>query len=149
MLPKELHQLKYEALSVPQGSVLLVKKDTRKKKFNLIFVDQLCHEFEPSTTKDPASGQCRTTCGTCYYFLQLVKHFLDQPDLSPIEHIWDMMGRRLHLPGNDDDLVQQSDKFGENTAGDHQGALCMPRHVEAGIRLEYGAVDNNFDLDFS
>ncbi|GFX94972.1 hypothetical protein TNCV_3046041 [Trichonephila clavipes] len=29
--------------------------DTRKKKFNLLFVDhQRCHEFEPSTTKDPA-----------------------------------------------------------------------------------------------
>ncbi|GFV62575.1 uncharacterized protein TNCV_4392631 [Trichonephila clavipes] len=26
MLPKELHQLKYEAISVPQGSVDLVKK---------------------------------------------------------------------------------------------------------------------------
>ncbi|GFX68301.1 DUF4817 domain-containing protein [Trichonephila clavipes] len=38
-LPKELHQLKYEAISVPQGSVRLVKKDTRKKKFNLLFVD--------------------------------------------------------------------------------------------------------------
>ncbi|GFW14985.1 hypothetical protein TNCV_5046791 [Trichonephila clavipes] len=37
-LPKELHQLKYEAISVPQGSVRLVKK-TRKKKFNLLFVD--------------------------------------------------------------------------------------------------------------
>ncbi|GFV79829.1 hypothetical protein TNCV_1726541 [Trichonephila clavipes] len=52
-IPKELHQLKYEAICVPQGSVRLVKKDTRKKKFNLLFVDhQRCHEFEPSTTKD-------------------------------------------------------------------------------------------------
>ncbi|GFV93163.1 hypothetical protein TNCV_573021 [Trichonephila clavipes] len=53
MLPKELHQLKYEALSVPKGSPC--QKDTRKKKFNLLFVDhQRCPEFEPSTTKDPA-----------------------------------------------------------------------------------------------
>ncbi|GFU67174.1 transposable element Tc1 transposase [Trichonephila clavipes] len=29
------------------------------------------------------------------------------PDLSPIEHVWDTMGRRLHLPGNVDDLVRQ------------------------------------------
>ncbi|GFS91662.1 uncharacterized protein TNCV_4866741 [Trichonephila clavipes] len=55
MLPKELHHLKYEAISVPQGSVRLDQKDTRKKKFNLLFVDhQRCHEFEPSTTKDPS-----------------------------------------------------------------------------------------------
>ncbi|GFW78088.1 hypothetical protein TNCV_135581 [Trichonephila clavipes] len=34
MLPKELHQLKYEAISVPQGSVRLVKK-TQERKFQL------------------------------------------------------------------------------------------------------------------
>ncbi|GFX65448.1 transposable element Tc1 transposase [Trichonephila clavipes] len=27
------------------------------------------------------------------------------PDPSPIEHVWDMMGRRLHQPGNVDDLA--------------------------------------------
>ncbi|GFS50309.1 transposable element Tcb1 transposase [Trichonephila clavipes] len=27
------------------------------------------------------------------------------PDPSPIEHVWDMMGRRLYLPGNVDDLT--------------------------------------------
>ncbi|GFW34530.1 uncharacterized protein TNCV_1463811 [Trichonephila clavipes] len=31
MLPKELHQLKYEAISVPQGSVRLVKKTQGRK----------------------------------------------------------------------------------------------------------------------
>ncbi|GFT56477.1 uncharacterized protein TNCV_2334381 [Trichonephila clavipes] len=31
LLPKELHQLKYEAISVPQGSVLLVKKTLERK----------------------------------------------------------------------------------------------------------------------
>ncbi|GFS61586.1 uncharacterized protein TNCV_4312621 [Trichonephila clavipes] len=30
-LPKELHQLKYEAISVPQGSVRLVKKTQGRK----------------------------------------------------------------------------------------------------------------------
>ncbi|GFV53577.1 hypothetical protein TNCV_1177731 [Trichonephila clavipes] len=31
-----------------------VSKNTRKKKFNLLFVDHLrCHEFEPSTNKYP------------------------------------------------------------------------------------------------
>ncbi|GFV38695.1 transposable element Tcb1 transposase [Trichonephila clavipes] len=27
------------------------------------------------------------------------------PNISPIEHVWDMMGRRLHLPGNVDNLA--------------------------------------------
>ncbi|GFV27089.1 transposable element Tc1 transposase [Trichonephila clavipes] len=27
------------------------------------------------------------------------------PEHSPIEHVWDMMGKRLHLPGNVDDLA--------------------------------------------
>ncbi|GFY23557.1 uncharacterized protein TNCV_1038561 [Trichonephila clavipes] len=31
MIPKELHQLKYEAISVPQGSVHLVKKTQERK----------------------------------------------------------------------------------------------------------------------
>ncbi|GFY31060.1 uncharacterized protein TNCV_4359671 [Trichonephila clavipes] len=31
MLPKELHQLKYEGISVPQGSVRLVKKTQDRK----------------------------------------------------------------------------------------------------------------------
>ncbi|GFW28747.1 hypothetical protein TNCV_3714621 [Trichonephila clavipes] len=30
-LPKELHQLKYEAISIPQGSVRLVKKTQERK----------------------------------------------------------------------------------------------------------------------
>ncbi|GFV92775.1 transposable element Tc1 transposase [Trichonephila clavipes] len=29
------------------------------------------------------------------------------PDLCPIEHVWDMRGRRLRLPRNVDDLIQQ------------------------------------------
>ncbi|GFX20337.1 hypothetical protein TNCV_3486951 [Trichonephila clavipes] len=55
MLPKELYQLKYEAISAPQGSVSPVKRQ-KKKKVNLLFVDhQRCHKFEPRTTKDPPS----------------------------------------------------------------------------------------------
>ncbi|GFY28654.1 uncharacterized protein TNCV_3440211 [Trichonephila clavipes] len=39
MLPKELHQLKYEAILVPQGSVHLVKKTQERKSStcNLLF----------------------------------------------------------------------------------------------------------------
>ncbi|GFX48251.1 transposable element Tc1 transposase [Trichonephila clavipes] len=33
------------------------------------------------------------------------------PDLSPIEHVWDIIGRRLHLPWNVYDLTQQLEKI--------------------------------------
>ncbi|GFX59030.1 hypothetical protein TNCV_3814641 [Trichonephila clavipes] len=54
MLPKELHQLKYEAISVPQGSVCLVKKtQERKRSTCYLLITKRCNEVEPSTTKDP------------------------------------------------------------------------------------------------
>ncbi|GFV92910.1 transposable element Tc1 transposase [Trichonephila clavipes] len=33
------------------------------------------------------------------------------PYLSPVEHVWDMMGRRLHLPGNVNDLFRQLEQI--------------------------------------
>ncbi|GFX96281.1 hypothetical protein TNCV_2291691 [Trichonephila clavipes] len=59
MFPKEIPHLKYEAISVPQGSVRLDKKTQLRKKFSLLFVDhQRCHEFESIITKDhPCRGE--------------------------------------------------------------------------------------------
>ncbi|GFV85960.1 hypothetical protein TNCV_203401 [Trichonephila clavipes] len=55
LLSKKLHQLKYEAISVPQGSVRLVKKTQERKSSTCYFlITKRCHEFEPSTTKDPS-----------------------------------------------------------------------------------------------
>ncbi|GFT19474.1 hypothetical protein TNCV_2533781 [Trichonephila clavipes] len=43
-----------EAISELQGSVCRVKKTPERKSPTCLFVDhQRCHEFEPSTTKDP------------------------------------------------------------------------------------------------
>ncbi|GFV44386.1 transposable element Tcb1 transposase [Trichonephila clavipes] len=33
------------------------------------------------------------------------------PDISPIEHVWDMKGRRLRLPGNVDHLTRQLEQI--------------------------------------
>ncbi|GFT22444.1 transposable element Tcb1 transposase [Trichonephila clavipes] len=57
------------------------------------------------------------------------------PDFSPIEHIWDMMGRLLHLPGNADDLDQQLEQMWQEIS---QGTirmlyLAIPRRVAACI----------------
>ncbi|GFU50293.1 HTH_Tnp_Tc3_2 domain-containing protein [Trichonephila clavipes] len=37
--------------------------------------------------------------------IAMLKHFLGHPNLSSNVHVWDMMGRRLHLLGNVDDLT--------------------------------------------
>ncbi|GFW31748.1 transposable element Tc1 transposase [Trichonephila clavipes] len=39
---------------------------------------------------------------TAYQILSWPGRF---PDPCPIEHVWDMMGRQLHIPGNVDDLA--------------------------------------------
>ncbi|GFV32727.1 hypothetical protein TNCV_3890851 [Trichonephila clavipes] len=65
--------------------------------------------------------------------LTAYKHFLEQPDPSPIEHFWDMMIRRLHLRGNVDapDNLDPNLRLtiganlARNTAGDHQSALSL------------------------
>ncbi|GFX58235.1 hypothetical protein TNCV_4049931 [Trichonephila clavipes] len=59
MLSKELHQLKIRSHKCTTRFSSPCQRETRKKKFNLLFVDhQRCHEFEPSTTKDtPCRGE--------------------------------------------------------------------------------------------
>ncbi|KFM74957.1 Transposable element Tcb1 transposase, partial [Stegodyphus mimosarum] len=60
------------------------------------------------------------------------------PALSPIEHVWDMIGRRLHLPGNVDDLTRQLEQIWQELPQEIIRELyeSMPRHLES--RLEVG-----------
>ncbi|GFW32963.1 transposable element Tcb1 transposase [Trichonephila clavipes] len=44
---------------------------------------------------------------SCLTALQTLPWPARSPDLSPVMHVWDMMGRQLHLPGNINDLVWQ------------------------------------------
>ncbi|GFW31141.1 transposable element Tcb1 transposase [Trichonephila clavipes] len=43
--------------------------------------------------------------------VDLIKHFLVQLERSPIEHVWNIMGRRLHLSGNVDNLSRQLEQI--------------------------------------
>ncbi|GFU55945.1 transposable element Tcb1 transposase [Trichonephila clavipes] len=43
----------------------------------------------------------------CLITCQTLPWPVKSPDISPMEHVWNMMGRRLHLPGNVDDLARQ------------------------------------------
>ncbi|GFW53701.1 hypothetical protein TNCV_4816011 [Trichonephila clavipes] len=53
-----------------------------------------------------------------------------------IEHIWDIMGRRLHLPGNVDELAKDWSKFGKKHRRRPSGSFItpMPRCVAACIQ---------------
>ncbi|GFV26379.1 uncharacterized protein TNCV_5086921 [Trichonephila clavipes] len=77
--------------------------------------------------------------------LMLVKHFLGQPDFSTIEHVWDMMGRRLHLPGNVDDLAGQLQQIWQEIPRELIRGLyhSMPRCVAACIQERRFSSDKN------
>ncbi|GFW05445.1 transposable element Tc1 transposase [Trichonephila clavipes] len=67
--------------------------------------------------------------------LQLVKHFL-----SPFEHVWDMMGRRLHLPENIDDLARQLTLILQEIPQETIRLFyhSMPRHMASCIQARVG-----------
>ncbi|GFV91813.1 transposable element Tc1 transposase [Trichonephila clavipes] len=61
-------------------------------------------------------------------------------DLSPIEHVWDMMRRQLHLPENNDDLSRQLEKIWQEIPQDTNMVLyhSMPRRVAACLQARVG-----------
>ncbi|GFV91267.1 transposable element Tcb1 transposase [Trichonephila clavipes] len=61
--------------------------------------------------------------------------------LSPTDHIWDMMGRRMHLPGNVDDLSRQSEQIWQEIPQETIRMLyhSMPHHVAACIQARDGS----------
>ncbi|GFY22856.1 transposable element Tcb1 transposase [Trichonephila clavipes] len=118
MLPKELHQLKYKAISLPQGSVHLVKKTHERKSstcYLLIPKDVTSSSPVPLKSRrypshiflqDNFRPHAERVAMDCLTASQTLPWPVRSKDLSPIEHVWDMMGRRLHQPGNVDDLAR-------------------------------------------
>ncbi|GFW24498.1 transposable element Tcb1 transposase [Trichonephila clavipes] len=49
------------------------------------------------------------------------------PDPSPIEHVWDMMGRRLHVSGNVDNLTRQLEQIWQEIPQETIRDLILPR----------------------
>ncbi|GFW63207.1 transposable element Tc1 transposase [Trichonephila clavipes] len=62
------------------------------------------------------------------------------PDLFPIEHVWDMMGRRLFLPGNVHDLARQLEQIWQEIPQETIRVLyhSMSHCVAACIQLRGG-----------
>ncbi|GFV59021.1 hypothetical protein TNCV_1814101 [Trichonephila clavipes] len=53
---------------------------------------------------DNAKPHLALVATNCFIAFQTLPWLASLQDLSPIEHVWDMMRRRLHLPWNVDDL---------------------------------------------
>ncbi|KFM63882.1 Transposable element Tcb1 transposase, partial [Stegodyphus mimosarum] len=79
----------------------------------------------------PHTARAAMSCLTAYQTLPCPAR---SPDLSPIEPLWDMMGRRLHLPGNVVDLVRQLEKIWHEIPQKTIRELyhSMPRRVDPG-----------------
>ncbi|UYV70168.1 hypothetical protein LAZ67_7002057 [Cordylochernes scorpioides] len=59
------------------------------------------------------------------------------PDLSPIEHVWDIIGRRLHAlpqPRSEDELWQMAEALGLVKA--LENATTLPNHLTLGFFLD-------------
>ncbi|GFX13727.1 uncharacterized protein TNCV_599371 [Trichonephila clavipes] len=67
----------------------------------------------PGPRADPAFTIARHTGPQLGDAYQTLLWPARSPDTSPIEHVWDMMGRRLHLLGNVDNLTDNWSKFGK------------------------------------
>ncbi|GFV82178.1 transposable element Tcb1 transposase [Trichonephila clavipes] len=63
------------------------------------------------------------------------------PDLCPIEHVWDMMGRLLPLPGNVDDLARQLGQIWQEIPQETIRVFyhSVPRCVVACIEVRSGS----------
>ncbi|GFX24499.1 uncharacterized protein TNCV_993141 [Trichonephila clavipes] len=76
-LPKELHQLKYEAISVPQGSVRLVKKtQERKSSTCYLLITKGVTSSSPVPLKTRRERERLCTVTTCKQ--NITKHFLQK-----------------------------------------------------------------------
>ncbi|GFV75234.1 hypothetical protein TNCV_3190831 [Trichonephila clavipes] len=47
-----------------------------------------------------------------------------QTDISPIEHVWNMLGKRVYQPGNVDDLIPQLEQIWQEIPLDCFITLC-------------------------
>ncbi|GFV31621.1 transposable element Tc1 transposase [Trichonephila clavipes] len=88
--------------------------------------------FQQDNTR-PHTAHIAMNCLTAYQTLPSTARL---PGLSPVEHVWDMMGRGLHLPENVDDLAQQLKQIWQEIPQETIRVFyySMLRHVAACIQ---------------
>ncbi|GFV73879.1 uncharacterized protein TNCV_2625821 [Trichonephila clavipes] len=102
-----------------------------KAKFTLVptttpFATYASTLLSQITVQDNARPNTERVAMICLTACQMLPWLSRSPVHSPIEHMWDMMGRRLHLQGNVDDLIWTiAANLARNTTRDHQGALSL------------------------
>ncbi|GFU35772.1 transposable element Tc1 transposase [Trichonephila clavipes] len=89
----------------------------------------LTDDFSASNAR-PRTINCFTACQTLLW-----------PDVSPIEHFWDMMGIRLHLPRNVDNLARQLEQIWQDIPQETIKVLyhSMSRRVAVCIQARGGS----------
>ncbi|GFW30988.1 transposable element Tc1 transposase [Trichonephila clavipes] len=94
---------------------------------------------QPGQRADPAFTIARHTDPQPY--VMLFKRFLGQLDPSPSEYVSHMMGRRMHLPGNVDDLPRQLETIWQEIRQKTIRVLyhSVPRRVAACIQPKFGS----------
>ncbi|GFV21348.1 transposable element Tc1 transposase [Trichonephila clavipes] len=92
--------------------------------------------FQQDNSK-PHTAHVVMNCLTAFQTLPLPA---TSPYLSPVEHVWDMMRQRLHVPGNFDDLTQQLEQIWQEIPQETIWVIyhSMPRPAAACIQARAG-----------
>ncbi|GFY01091.1 transposable element Tcb2 transposase [Trichonephila clavipes] len=95
-------------------------------------------------TQDNARPHTAHVAMNCHTAYQILPWPARLPDLSPIEHVWNMMGRRLYLPGQVDDLVRQLEQIWKEMQQETIRVFyhSMSRRVAACIRYRGGSLSS-------
>ncbi|GFY02273.1 transposable element Tc1 transposase [Trichonephila clavipes] len=88
----------------------------------------------PGERTDPAFPYCNP-----HRFL--TRSYARSSDLSPVEHVWDMMRKRLHLRGNVVELARQLEQIWQEIPQETIRVLyhSMPRRVATCIQAKDGS----------
>ncbi|GFV59881.1 transposable element Tc1 transposase [Trichonephila clavipes] len=117
------------AVTTLDSSLSTIRRTTRTRYPGLTFQQD---NARPHTTR--VAMNCLTAHQTLPWLAR-------SPNLSPIEHVWDMRGRRLHLPRNVDGLTRKLEQIWQEILKETIRVLyySMSRRVAACIQARGGS----------
>ncbi|GFY34153.1 transposable element Tc1 transposase [Trichonephila clavipes] len=116
-------------------------EDTGKNGWTVVDFNVMMYTgliFQQDNAK-PHTTRVTVNCLTVYQTLPWPTR---SPDPTPIKYVWDMMGRRLHLLGNVDDLAGQLEQTWQEIPQETIRVLyhSMSRRVAACIQARVGSI---------